>query len=321
MNKLTPLGFEVALVRVAPVCPSCSYLKTVRAGKNCAGHQRYLCRGCAFRFVREPERRDRSSPPLPKASQLVLPLDPRLVPPPRNQRFSNSELLHMYAYCPHQWIRDRLVEQNIKLVHKIANQAAGKTREPYEDLLQEGICGLLRAIDRFKLDKGCQFSTFATPFISGKISHYLRDRSSAIRMPRTLYELAPREQRIRKELELELERSPTDREVADRMAVGVGYIRDLKEARRNTGLVSLDIPVSDGDGCIRLGDAIASSDQPDEVMQLLGKLEPGDRALFIAVYLEDRPKKHVAREIGRSVHWVNQRLQDGLNLLRETATA
>lgn len=321
MNRTVPLGFEIALVRVAPVCPSCDHLKTVRAGKNSAGHQRYLCRGCCFRFVREPERSDRSNPPPAKASQLAIPLDLRLVPPLRDQRFSNDELLRMYAYYPQSWIRDRLVSQNIKLVHKITNQAARRTKEPYDDLLQEGVCGLMRAIARFEPDKGYRFSTFATPFIYGRISQYLRDRGNTIRMPRTLYELAPREQRIRRELELEFGRSPTDREVADRMAVGVGYIKELKEARRNTGMVSLDIPVSDGDGRVCLGDAIAATEQPDGVMQLLDRLEPSDRALFVAIYLEEKPKKHVAREMGRSVNWVSQRLEEGLRLLREAAAA
>jgi RNA polymerase sigma-B factor len=226
----------------------------------------------------------------------------------------------MYSYCPQQWVSDRLVEQNIKLVHKQASAIARKTREPYEDLLQEGVCGLLRAIKRFQPDKGYQFSTYATPFIYGRISQYLRDKGNTIKMPRTLYELAPREQRIRRELEVELGRSPTDREVADRMAVAEIYVKELKQAKRSTGIVSLDLPVANGDGQIALGEAIAASESRDtDLMQLLEKLEPGDRDLFWAVFVEERPKKHLARQLGKSTHWLNQRIQEGLVTLREAA--
>ncbi|HEY9749238.1 MAG TPA: sigma-70 family RNA polymerase sigma factor [Allocoleopsis sp.] len=228
----------------------------------------------------------------------------------------------MYRYYPQQWISDRLVTQNLKLVHKVTHQAARKTSEPYEDLLQEGIYGLMRAIARFNVDEGTQFSTFAMPYIRGRISQYLRDKGNSIKTPRTLYELAPREQRVRHALQQELGRSPLDREVAERMDVEVSQIKELKEAKRNTGVVSLDLPVSDGDGRISLGEAIAATEQPEQsVWQLLDKLEPSDRAIFYAIYVEEKPKKHVAAALGRSTNWVSQRLQAGLSLLRETVTA
>ena len=322
MNRRLPLGFEIALSRVVPPCPSCRHTETVRSGRNSAGHQRYLCRSCAFRFVASPKRSPSHRHRLGRHKQLVLPVDFRLVPPPRNQRFSNSELLRLYRYYPQIEIRDRLVEQNMGLVRKLAHQSVRTCKEPYDDLEQEGFKGLLRAIAQYDPDKGTQFSTFAMPYIKGRIAQYLRDRSATIKIPRTLYELMPRENRVRQQLALDLKRSPTDREVAEALGESVTRISDLKEAKRNCKLVSLDVSLSENDGVLSLVEAIATkSPEPEsDLPVLLQNLEPELSRLLWAVFVEEKPKKVLAAEMGRSVLWLNRHIQIGIEKLRAIAS-
>jgi RNA polymerase sigma-B factor len=86
--------------------------------------------------------------------------------------------------------RDRLIRQYLPLVRRLARRHAGRG-EQFEDLVQIGAIGLIKAIDRFQLDRGVDLATFATPTIEGEIKRHLRDRAWPIRIPRRLQELDP----------------------------------------------------------------------------------------------------------------------------------
>ena len=85
-------------------------------------------------------------------------------------------------------IRDQLVRLHLPLVEHFARRFLNRG-EPFDDLLQVGTIGLIKAIDRFDLERGVEFSTYATPTIVGEIKRHFRDRGWAIRVPRRLQEL------------------------------------------------------------------------------------------------------------------------------------
>ncbi len=100
------------------------------------------------------------------------------------------ELLRRYHRYGDLGARDRLTRQYLPLVRKIASRHVGRG-EPLDDLVQIGSIGLIKAIDRFELDRGVDLASFAIPTIEGEIKHHLRDRAWPVRIPRRLLELDP----------------------------------------------------------------------------------------------------------------------------------
>ena len=129
--------------------------------------------------------------------------------------------------------RDRLVEELMPLVRSLANRYAGRG-EPTDDLVQVGAIGLVKAIDRFELEKGVELSTYAVPTIVGEIRRHFRDRTWGVHVPRRLKELSMRLSRTRDELSAELGRSPTVAELAE--AVGRRRGRGDRRPRGLEGL-------------------------------------------------------------------------------------
>jgi len=106
------------------------------------------------------------------------------------RRAAARELLRRYHRHGDRDARDRLIRQYLPLVRRLARQHAGRG-EQLEDLVQVGSIGLIKAIDRFKLDRGVDLASFAIPTINGEIKRHLRDRAWPIRIPRRLQELDP----------------------------------------------------------------------------------------------------------------------------------
>jgi RNA polymerase sigma-B factor len=100
------------------------------------------------------------------------------------------ELLRRYHRHGDLGARDRLIRQYLPLVRRLARRHAGRG-EQLEDLVQVGSIGLIKAIDRFQIDRGVDLATFAIPTINGEIKQHLRDRAWPIRIPRRLQELDP----------------------------------------------------------------------------------------------------------------------------------
>jgi RNA polymerase sigma-B factor len=99
------------------------------------------------------------------------------------------QLLREYQQTGKARLRNQIVELNLGLVRKEAHYWVSQCKETYDDLLQVGSIGLINAIDKFEVGKGYAFSTFAMPYIRGEIQHYLRDKSSVLKMPRRWFAL------------------------------------------------------------------------------------------------------------------------------------
>src|SRR5262245_64709833 len=119
--------------------------------------------------------------------------------------------------------RDGLVALHLPLVEHCARRFRNRG-EPFEDLVQVGTIGLIKSIDRFELDRGVEFSTYATPTIIGEIKRHFRDKGWAIRVPRRLQELRIQIANTAADLTQTLGRSPTPRELAEKLGCSVEEI-------------------------------------------------------------------------------------------------
>ncbi|MEO8893491.1 MAG: sigma-70 family RNA polymerase sigma factor, partial [Coleofasciculaceae cyanobacterium] len=162
-------------------------------------------------------------------------------------KHESLRLLREYQRLGSAETRNQIVGLNFGLVRKEAHHWVNQCSESYEDLLQVGSIGLIRAIERFDTTKGSAFSSFAIPYIRGEIQHYLRDRGCSVRIPRRWLALRQQSVQITQNLRVKLNRQPTDYEIAAALEISLAEWQEIKLAHQNREPLSLDTPVGDGD--------------------------------------------------------------------------
>jgi RNA polymerase sigma-B factor len=237
----------------------------------------------------------------------------------------NIELLSAYSRNPSLKLRNRLVELNAGLARQVAHRLSRQCTESYEDLVQIGFIGLIRAIERFNPQQGCAFSSFAIPYIRGEILHYLRDKGHVMRIPRRWQELYAKGKTIRKELAIQLGRSPREHEVAKALGVSLQEWHECQLAQQNRLLVSLDATVAQSADCqITFGETLpdprcqveaAIAEERLQLQKAMSQLEEKTQAAIEYVFLRDLPRKEAAKQIGISPMTVTRHLQKGIDQL------
>jgi RNA polymerase sigma-B factor len=248
-----------------------------------------------------------------------------MVATPRFQTKGNTlELLRQYQSNPSLGLRNQLVQLNIGLVRREAYRWLQQSTETFDDLMQVGSMGLIRAIERFDMGKGYAFSSFAIPYIRGEIQHYLRDKSTPMRIPRRWQALQSQSTRVIRQLQADLGRLPNDAEIAAALEISSAEWQEVKLASRNRSLLSLDAPVQDEESTC-LGDMLpalkykrfqlAQEDQL-RLQQSLHQLEQRTREVLEFVFLYDLTQKETAERMGISAVTVSRRVKQGLKHLK-----
>ncbi|CAB4329568.1 unannotated protein [freshwater metagenome] len=219
----------------------------------------------------------------------------------------------------HESLRAALIERHLPLVTFMARKFADRG-EPLDDLIQVGTIGLIKAIDRFEISKGFEFSTFATPTIVGEIKRHFRDKTWAIRVPRRLQELGAAITKANNELTQKLDRSPTPKEIAKHLGVTVDEIAEALESNAAYSTVSLD---SGSDESPTIGDSVGSLDEALEGVEyreslkpLLAALDDREKRILQMRFFDNLSQSQIATELGISQMHVSRILTKVLSQLR-----
>jgi RNA polymerase primary sigma factor len=184
--------------------------------------------------------------------------------------------------------RRRLIEKNLRLAVSVAKKYRGQGL-PFEDLIQEGNIGLMKAVDKFDPEMGNRFSTYATWWIRQSIQRAVGDKGREIRLPAHMNEKLRKVRKTQGELVAELHREPTTEETADRLGWEEGKVRSVLEAIPD--ISSLDQPLGPEAGAHRIGDFVEEQESegigPGESLLLkeaVGKLPERERDVLVNRY-------------------------------------
>ncbi|MEJ7816556.1 MAG: RNA polymerase sigma factor RpoD/SigA [Rubrobacter sp.] len=166
--------------------------------------------------------------------------------------------------------RQRLIEKNLRLVVSVAKRYRGQGL-PFEDLIQEGNIGLMKAVEKFDPDRGWRFSTYATWWVRQAVQRAVADKGRTIRVPVHMGDKLRKMARAYNELSAEMEREPTDEEVAERLGWTAEQVRDVKGAMPDATSLNQTLS-SDGDSS-EIGELIEDERASEVAGTVIGEME------------------------------------------------
>jgi RNA polymerase sigma-B factor len=220
-----------------------------------------------------------------------------------------------------QPLRERLVEMHLPLVEYLARRFAGRG-EPLDDLVQVGTIGLIKAVDRFDVGRGVEFSTYATPTVVGEIKRHFRDKGWTVRVPRRLQELRAALTSATAELTQTLGRSPTVAELAAHLTIGEEDVLEGLESANAYTAVSIE--AGDADGGLSVADTLGDTDDAlegveyrESIKPLIDELPVRERRILMLRFFGNLTQSQIAAELGISQMHVSRLLARTLAQLRE----
>ena len=241
-------------------------------------------------------------------------------------RVDDKILLRRYHEDGDLRAREQLIEQYMSLVRSLARRYSYRG-EQLEDLVQIGAIGLIKAIDRFDLERGVELTTYATPNIIGEIKRHFRDKGWSVRVPRGLQELNVQLSRLMEQLTVQLSRSPTIPELAK--AAGVEEEEVLEALESGRAYTSLSLSVGSGGG----GDdddldpleSLGTEEHQYEVSEDRAVLAPGfkvlderERKILQLRFFDGLTQSQIAQQVGISQMHVSRLIRRSLEKIRDT---
>ena len=239
-------------------------------------------------------------------------------------RASDKALLRRYHEEGDLAAREQLIEQYMSLVRSLARRYSYRG-EQLEDLVQIGAIGLIKAIDRFDLDRGVELTTYATPNIIGEIKRHFRDKGWSVRVPRGLQELNVQVSKLVEQLTVQLGRSPTIAELAEAAGVEEENVIEALESGRAYSSVSLSPGgATDEEGELDPLESLGSEEHEYEVSEDRAVLAPGfkvlderERRILHLRFFSGLTQSQIAEQIGISQMHVSRLIRRSLEKIRE----
>ncbi|MBF6620220.1 MAG: SigB/SigF/SigG family RNA polymerase sigma factor [Patulibacter sp.] len=233
---------------------------------------------------------------------------------------TDLRLLRRYHEHNDAAAREEMVRRGQALVKSLARHYSGRG-ERFDDLVQVGSVGLVKAIDRFDPDAGTRFVAFAAPNITGEIKRHFRDHCWLLHVPRSVQELDAKINRETERFVSEVGRRPTVQELADALDEPEDRIVDALQGGRGYSGLSLDSPVGDTVGVLdMLGEEdpqLAAIDERDLVRRACATLDERERRIVALRYSEGLLQREIADRFGISQMQVSRILARALARMRE----
>lgn len=220
-------------------------------------------------------------------------------------------LLKEYADTKDINLRNELVNEYLYIAEIIAKKFVNRGIE-YDDLFQVASLALIKALERFDINRGFKFSSYATPTIIGEIKNHFRDKSRIIRLPRKESEMIKKVESAKTQLSYELGQSPKPDEIADYLNISTEEVLELMESNYVTKTASLDYYIDDDnetDLMAMIGieeknyARIEDKDIIEKIMSNLGEIE---RKVLYERFYNERSQREIAEEIGVSQMYISR---------------
>lgn len=237
---------------------------------------------------------------------------------------SEKELLRRVHRESDRAAREELITRYLPLVRSLARRFSSRG-QPVEDLIQVGSIGLIKAIDRFDIERGVELSTYATPTILGEIKRYFRDKGWAVKVPRALQDLNIRLNKVIEQLTVELNRSPTISELAEACAVTEEEVLEALESGRAYNSLSLfSSGSSDEEDSLELLDYLGKEEPEYELVEqrrylapAMNKLDERERLILHLRFFEGMTQTQIATRVGISQMHVSRLIRKSIDVLRQ----
>jgi RNA polymerase sigma-B factor len=242
-------------------------------------------------------------------------------------RIDDKILLRRYHEQGDLQAREQLIEQYLSLVRSLARRYSYRG-EQLDDLVQIGAIGLIKAIDRFDIDRGVELTTYATPNIIGEIKRHFRDKGWSVRVPRGLQELNVQLSRLVEQLTVQLGRSPTIPELAQAAGAQEEEVLEALESGRAYSSLSLSSGGGDGEDDLDPLESIGTEEHQYWVSEDRAVLAPGFRALddrerkiLQLRFFEGLTQSQIAQQVGISQMHVSRLIRRSLEKIRAAIEA